>query len=433
MLGCAKRTTKRRTPLRPILSPLLCSSIIFLCTSVAIPQDRTQDRVVSQAVLDIDPVEQQTLEWCWLSVGEMIFTYLDLDEPPTGYQCGTMAMITGKLSLCWLNCKLCPYAAGTMPNLEKMIKDYPQAIAAYKRESIPLRLTLSSTNGVLDWDRVKTQILNKSPIVAAVNPFNPHRHVPQHVALIVGFKEEKGKNFLLVNDPAPYGVVGIDPYGDNDADEVQDFQYWIEYDKFKDGLAWNYSAYDIHDPSHHKSVSELGISLKYAKAATSATPTPAGPSKVAEHLGDVPTYLPLDQALSVWIQESSNNFANHKVVYPIATYATPGFEYLGEKYQCDITDSKSHQCIFGLYGGSDSAAALSTYSNLDTLLGSTFPHWSRSEPSTLEVAGSVKVSRKFSRTKDNITISVQEEVFSPQKEGDASYYIIDLTFAWVPN
>src|SRR6185503_16662829 len=98
-------------------------------------------------------------------------------------------------------------------------------------------------NGVLSWGQLKSQILQKSPIVVAVNPFDASKHVPQHVALIVGFKEDKGKQLLLVNDPAPYGRLGIDPYGDNDANKAQDFQYWIEYGKFKDGLAWNYSAY----------------------------------------------------------------------------------------------------------------------------------------------------------------------------------------------
>jgi hypothetical protein len=127
------------TALRSILLSLLCASMILLVTSVSVSQSGT-DRVVTEVVLDIDPVEQQTLEWCWLSVGEMIFNYLDLDEPPSGYQCGTMAMIGGRLSACWQNCRLCPYAAGSMPTLERMIRDYPRAIAAYQGDPVPYLL-----------------------------------------------------------------------------------------------------------------------------------------------------------------------------------------------------------------------------------------------------------------------------------------------------
>jgi hypothetical protein len=399
--------------------------MILLGTTAGLPQDGLQDRVVTQAVLDIDPVEQQTLEWCWLSMGEMIFTYLDLDEPPSGYQCGTMAMIGGRLSSCWQNCALCPYAAGTMPTLERMIRDYPRAIAAYQEDPAPLPLTLSSKNSVLDWDEVETQISQTSPIVAAVNPFDPHKHVPQHVTLIVGFKEEKGKQFLLVNDPAPYDVLGIDPYGNNDADKVQDFQYWIEYDKFKDGLAWNYSAYAIHDPSHHKKVSDLGISFKYETTnASAAAPTPA-----TTQPADPQVYLPLDQTLSKWIQESPNNFADNKIVTPLATFATPGFDYLGDKRQCEITDPDSHQCVFSLYGKTDSGDAQSHYSRLDGILTAAFPDWSTTDiPSPVDVAGGhIRVLRKRTRSKDNFSIVLDKETFIPQ-QNDVGYYMVDLTF-----
>jgi hypothetical protein len=279
----------------------------------------------------------------------------------------------------------------------------------------------------LDWEQVKAQILQKSPIVVAVNPFDASRHVPQHVGLIVGFKEDKGKHLLLVNDPAPYDVVGIDPYGDNDAHKVQDFQYWIEYDKFKNGLAWNYSAYDIHDPSHHKRVTELGISVKYSMVTATATTATTPPTSQST---DPQTYLPLDQTLPKWVQESSNNFSDNKLATPSATYATPGFDYLGDKRQCEITDPGRRQCVFALYGGTDSEEAQSHYSRLDGILAAAFPDWATTDiPSPIDAAGgTIKILRKRTRTKDNLSFVLDKE--NMPQPNDVNYYNVDLTFIW---
>jgi hypothetical protein len=278
------------------------------------PSDVTGDiSSVVEATLDIDPVEQKTLAWCWLSVGEMIFTYLDLDEPPSGYQCGTIAMIGGPLSTCWVNCGTCPVPSGTMQRLENMIRDYPKAIALYQGHPAPPSLTLSSRNGVLSWDELKKQILKKSPVVAAINPVDPSKPVPQHVALIVGFKETGDAHLLLINDPAPYSVLGVDPYGDNGGEEEQDFQYWIEYSRFKDGLAWNYSAYNISDPSKYKDPDDLGISIKRRKVAA------------GDHSG--PSSLTFDAAIQKIMAASYTKFSTIWPTgddnYPTATVAVP--------------------------------------------------------------------------------------------------------------
>lgn len=414
--------------MRRILSFLFCVSLVLFRVPSGFAQTDDNQKAVTEAVLDIAPVEQKTLAWCWLSVGEMIFTYLDLDEPPSGYQCGTMAMIGGPASICWTNCARCPFGAQTMPNLERMVRDYPRAIAAYQGHPVPLPLTLSSRYAPLDWTTVKTQIMDKSPIVAAINPLDPSRHVPQHVALIVGYMVDKhGDHFLLVNDPAPYSLLDVDPYGDKGAETVQDFQYWIDYDKFKSGFAWNYSAYGIHDPSHHKQVSELGISLKHSAVQQTAAGAPSNGNNEA---ADTQVYLPLEQTLPKWVSESSTNFFGHKIEYQLGTHATPGFNYLGDKRECDITDPTRHKCVFALYGGTDSAEAQYTFERLDNILASTLSDYTTVDiPSPIDAAGgAIKILKKRTRTKNNVSFVLDKEMMSGAN--DVSYYNVDLTFSW---
>src|SRR5207248_733069 len=79
----------------------------------------------SSRTLDITPVMQRTLMWCWLTVGEMIFRYYNVNQKnaAVNYQCDIVQSVFP-----W-NCTPCSVCqlqgAAKIQNIQKMLKDYP--------------------------------------------------------------------------------------------------------------------------------------------------------------------------------------------------------------------------------------------------------------------------------------------------------------------
>lgn len=310
--------------------------VVFLVLFAACDGVAQAQNDIVENILDIDPVTQQTLEWCWLAVGGMIFDYLGLDELPSGYQCSTIGLFAGPNSACFYDCSACPVPAGTMQNLEKMIVGYPQAIDRFQHRPLSLRLTIRSQYSALSWADIKDEIDHKRPIVVGINPLDPAKRAPAHVALIIGYKEDtkNGKHLLVVNDPAPYEVLRVDPYGDAKAEQLDDRQFLIEYGAFKNRLTWVYTAYGISDPSQHTPRSDLGASIKYGTLAQTANDAGAN-----ENTGSSSGQMTFDTAIQKIMTSSFSKFSDILPAndgdsdYHTATITVP---YQGKQEECTI-------------------------------------------------------------------------------------------------
>jgi len=160
---------------------------------------------VTNKVLPISPVYQQTPEWCWAATSQMVFTYFDLPDLNGGgdYQCGIVAAAFGPSSVCWTDCAACVTGIGTMTNMQEQLYNYG-IIANQLGISSPV-LNSTILFSYLSYDQVKTEILGNRPVVVGISPTGfSLPNISEHVALIVGFDERSGTPSLIVNDPFPF-------------------------------------------------------------------------------------------------------------------------------------------------------------------------------------------------------------------------------------
>ncbi|WP_437748029.1 C39 family peptidase [Sorangium sp. So ce1504] len=99
-------------------------------------------------------------------------------------------------------------------------------------------------------DQAIIEIDSGRPVVAAITPTGiPNQYSPAHVALIVGYDTTASVPSLIVNDPYPYQLGDLGPYGDpyiaHGAVMVRPAQYLIGYDAFTHGLAWTQTVTQI--------------------------------------------------------------------------------------------------------------------------------------------------------------------------------------------
>ena len=207
--------------------------------------------------LDIAPIYQEDPSMVWLAVGEMLlrdYFQLDAVDPDGDYQCGINKLFWGKNSSCWSDCKTCLGPSGTMSNFEQMIVQYPVALNLLRGKPAALALIYTSDDKPLTWSKLKDEIgNNQRPVVAGINPVSDsprHVGVADRVVLIIGYSEESGEKWVIVNDPYPYALQKQEPYNDADNETVVvNHQYKIHYDKFINGLGWTYSGYGLNDPN----------------------------------------------------------------------------------------------------------------------------------------------------------------------------------------
>ncbi|WP_072038966.1 C39 family peptidase [Flavihumibacter solisilvae] len=193
-------------------------------------------------ILDIDPVYQQTQQWCWVSCGEMVFKYYDICSinPVGDYQCGIIALLHPQ---CDYNCYSCVVSAGTTQRIINMFKQYPayaRSICGSYRSSI----TCTEYYGALSTASIMASIDDDMPILAGVNPSGrASSYESEHACLIIGYMiDDDDEVTLIVNDPYPYDRMGVrNPYYEAGGDELQLGQYEIEYYAFRRQLAWNRS------------------------------------------------------------------------------------------------------------------------------------------------------------------------------------------------
>jgi hypothetical protein len=213
----------------------------------------------SNKTLDIDPIFQETPEWCWVATGQMIFEYFNIPMiNSVDGQCGIVSLwgsqpdpLTGKLwGPCLANCRACPFPAGQVQTILAMLQQYPvMAGAFYGRQIVPL--SFQASHFPLSKQRVTDEIDADRPILVGISPSGPAVFGPQHVALIVGYETDDNDNlFLVVNDPFPFAFFAQqgmpDPYVQAGGENTDSGRYRIKYENFKTRLQWTESIHHLH-------------------------------------------------------------------------------------------------------------------------------------------------------------------------------------------
>ena len=191
--------------------------------------------------LPIQPATQQKDMWCWLTVGEMVFTYYKVRNlNPNGfYQCGIIGVLLPHL--CGLDCTKCAALGGGMGMrqfITDMLKKYPPAA-----NSPPINSDFVIKKCPLTAQQVKDEIDANRPVIAGISTSGQLKYPPEHVALIVGYEEVDGKLRLRVNDPYPFGI--NDPYLKAGAQKNCGGSYYIDYETFCNKMAWDAAWWHI--------------------------------------------------------------------------------------------------------------------------------------------------------------------------------------------
>lgn len=198
----------------------------------------------SSKTLSINPVMQETPEWCWLAVGQMIFQHYDVPELNRDYQCGIVAFWgarptpSGWLGPCMANCRACPLPAGSFSTIEAMLRQYPRLAGVP-----PLRFTSSSSP--VSKVTIKDEIDNDRPVLIGLTPSGARLPVSQHVALIVGYEEDDDDFDVIVNDPFPYRFYNVDPFVQLGGEMVEPGQYRIKDQTLRGSLRWRETIYEF--------------------------------------------------------------------------------------------------------------------------------------------------------------------------------------------
>ncbi len=124
-----------------------------------------------------------------------------------------------------------------MANMADSLRRYPSTVRRLGGRAP--RISAKVHYCELSKSRLRAEIDNKHPVVVGISPLNPSGvapSAPQHVALIVGYRDNG--NVLIVNDPFPFHRSNPDPYALAGANMLQPLQYEIAYDDLKSELNW---------------------------------------------------------------------------------------------------------------------------------------------------------------------------------------------------
>ena len=236
---------------------LTLTSLLF--ASLCLTPGKAQS---SGNTLDINPIYQETTEWCWVATGQMIFQYFQIPMiNRIDGQCGIVSLWgahavppPGQLSgPCLADCRACPFPAGQVDTIAAMLQQYPiMAGFFYHRRIAPLRFQTSQS--ALTQQQISDEIDASRPVLVGISPSGNSAFGPQHVALIVGYETDANDNlFLIVNDPFPFAYFaaqGIsDPYIVAGGQNMDDGRYRISYRDFKNRMHWSVSIHHLRQGS----------------------------------------------------------------------------------------------------------------------------------------------------------------------------------------
>lgn len=214
----------------------LSVSRILLATAIA-------SQLLAAKDLAIPPVQQNTSEWCWLAVGEMVFRYYGIPNlnPAGVYQCGVVGVMVG--GPCAVDCRYCAnMPASNVANIKRMLIAYPEVARNYLRNPGIRQLDARIAARPLTASEIRDELDAGRPVIAGISPTGLGTRGPQHAVLITGYDRDGGALELTVNDPYPYGIYS--PYqaaGGNGGSG----RYAISYNRFKSRLSWTESVYEI--------------------------------------------------------------------------------------------------------------------------------------------------------------------------------------------
>ncbi len=205
---------------------ILCLAVVFCFDHAA------GGRAANAKDLGVDPIAQQTPEWCWAAASEMVLSYYNVPNlnPGRNYQCGVVGAQGG---MCRINCAMCLNGGGTTQRVAEVIKAYVKAaamMADFNDGDINIR-----TTGILSPQRIIDTIDADAPIIAGITPnsipYPPGMGFSQHAVVIVGYDGNPGNLRVIINDPYPYPPYAV-PYLQIGGQMLQPGQYEIPYVHF---------------------------------------------------------------------------------------------------------------------------------------------------------------------------------------------------------
>jgi hypothetical protein len=240
--------------------------------------------------------------WCWAASGQMIMQYLG-HSPIT--QCGEASDYFGN----GVNC------CAPTPDATCINGGWPQ----FDKHGFGFQKTPElSAASALAWDDLRKEIDNNRPIA-----FAWHRKTGGgHMMVVIGYKIEDGKNFVVINDPWPPGV-GAQyplPYESFVAPDAT-YEHWLD---FYDIVSTTGPGGDM--PNNPTTAEDLAASLESVKTflptALKLVGKDAPGSAEASHLDDP---LPsVEVGLNVLEKEAPGgdpeaifSQQSHSILYPV--------------------------------------------------------------------------------------------------------------------
>lgn len=200
-------------------------------------RDRPVPSGTRAARLPIEPVRQQTLVWCWLAVGEMIFRHYGVRNvnPAGNFQCGIIGLISGPGSVCDRECGRCVMPSGSNYGTLAMLTNYARLAGG--------RTFRYAETRVLPPAAVVRELDAGRPVMAGISYTRRIFDADaEHVVLVVGYELRDGRLDLLVNDPYPYPP-GQNPFLRSGGVTVRPYQYRIAYEDFRQRVFWHWSVH----------------------------------------------------------------------------------------------------------------------------------------------------------------------------------------------
>ena len=217
----------------------ICVALIFIFTLHFHPSFAH----VQRDHLNIRPIAQQTIVWCWAAVSEMVLRHyrFPVINPGGDYQCGIVAMLAPQ---CQMNCYSCVTSIGSTSDMALVIEKYQMVSDAYLRGHRGRNFS-TQLAGALSPEEIVYEIDEDNPIVAGISPsgMGPY-YLPgmsEHAVLIVGYYQRGSSFHVLVNDPMPYPSFGFNPYLAVGGQQSTPGQYWIDYRVFVSRLLYKNS------------------------------------------------------------------------------------------------------------------------------------------------------------------------------------------------
>lgn len=226
----------------PLFALTACCEITGDCRQ---PEDVT---VVSEDILPVPTVPQNTAVWCWLASGEMVFRYFSIQNVNPGgvYQCGIVGIL---YTQCYFNCLNCVAGASSIYVVADMLVRYPQLVRSLVNPSSPLLVQPVISQSSLSLQQTEAEIDAGRPVFAGVSPsgFRFPGQVSEHAIVIVGYQLMSDESTrIVVNDPWPYqDFGGNNPYLAAGGRRLQPGRYSVPFNGLIQRLLWRETVWGI--------------------------------------------------------------------------------------------------------------------------------------------------------------------------------------------